>query len=315
MKNKISIIIPFFNEEWNIIPLYEKIIHYLKLDFKKFNYEIIMINDWSTDNSWKEICSCNKNDKNIIWINLNKNYWQSIAMDAGFKKAIWKYIFSLDWDWQNDPKDMIRLYNKLIEEDLDIVAWWRKKRNDPLWMLIITKTAKFLRKLMINDWVNDSWCTLRIYKKEVIKNIYLWAEMHRYIIAISKINGFKIWELQVNHRARTIWKSKYNWQKSIKWLIDLFYIWFISKYESRPLHLFGFLGILNFFIWSSFILFSIYQKIFIWLPLNKSWWLLIGIFLFQIWVILFIFGILIDIMIRNYYNTSKESRYIIREEI
>lgn len=315
MKQKISIIIPFYNEEWNIIPLYEKVKSALKKDFANFNYEIIMVNDWSRDNTWKEIIDCNKSDKKVIWVNLNRNYWQSIAMEAWFQKASWEYIVSLDWDWQNDPSDIIKLYEKLISEDLDIVAWWREKRKDPTWMLVITKVARFLRKVMLNDWVHDSGCTLRVYKKDVINNLYLWAEMHRYIIAIAKINGYKVWELKVTHHKRTIWESKYSWNKSIKWLIDLFYIWFIAKYNSRPLHLFWTIWMINFFIWLWFITDSIYQKIFLLVSFNKSWSLMIWIFLTQIWVVLFIFWIIIDLLIRTYYNSSRDKRYIVREEI
>lgn len=315
MKQKISVIIPFYNEEGNIIPLYEKVKSSLKKDFTIFNYEIIMVNDWSSDNTWKEIIDCNKSDKKVIWVNLNKNYWQAVAMDVWFQRTTWDYIVSLDWDWQNDPSDMIKLYEKLISENLDVVAWWREKRKDPTWMLVITKVARFLRKIMINDWVHDSWCTLRVYKKDVIKNLYLWAEMHRYIVAIAKINWYKVWELKVLHHKRTIWESKYNWYKSVKWLIDLFYIWFIAKYNSRPLHLFWTAWIINFFIWFLFLTDSFYQKIFLWVSLNKSWSLLIWIFLTQIWVILFIFWIIIDLLIKTYYNGSRDKRYIIREEI
>ncbi|MBS8121931.1 glycosyltransferase family 2 protein [Candidatus Vampirococcus lugosii] len=314
-KKIISIVIPFYNEEGNIIPLYKEISSSLLKDFVNFDYEIIMINDGSNDNTWQEIQEVKKLDSNIVGINLNRNYGQSIAMDAGLQKVNGEIIATIDGDGQNDPQDIKKLYDKMIDENLDLVAGWRNKRKDPTWMLVITKTARFLRRIMINDGVHDSGCTLRIYKKTVINNLYLWAEMHRYIIAISKMNGFKIGELKVNHRARTIGTSKYNWKKSIKGLIDLFYIWFVAKYESRPLHLFGFVGGINFVIGNIFLFYSIYQKIFDGISLNRSGWLILGIFLIQIGVIIFIFGIIIDLMIRNYYNTSRDKRYIIREEV
>ncbi len=315
MSQKISIVIPFYNESGNVIPLAKEIKDSIEKDFQDFEYEIIMVNDWSTDNTWDEIKESKKIYDKIIWVNLNRNYWQSIAMDAWFLKAEWDFVVTLDGDGQNDPKDIKKLYDKMIQDDLDLVAWYRAKRQDPIWMIVITKIARFLRRLLINDGVKDSGCTLRIYKKTVVKNLYLWAEMHRYIIAISKINGFKIWELKVNHRARSIWTSKYDWKKSFKWLIDLFYIWFIAKYESRPLHLFGFVWGINFVIWSLFLFLAIYHKIFFDLALNRSWWLILGIFFVQIWVVIFIFGMVLDLMIRNYYNTSRDKRYIIREEV
>lgn len=315
MKQKLSVVIPFYNEQGNVLPLLKKIENTLKRDFSSFDYEIIMVSDGSSDNTWSEIKQSNFINKNVIGIKLNRNYWQSIAMDAWFQKTTGNIIITLDGDGQNDADDIKKLYNKMIEEDLDIVAWWREKRKDPIWMLIITKIARFLRKILINDGVHDSGCTLRIYKKEVIENLYLWAEMHRYIIAIAKINGFKISELKVNHLPRTIGNSKYTWKKSIKWLIDLFYIWFIAQYNSRPLHLFWMLWLINAFLWSIFLIFSFYQKIFHAISLSRSGWLMLGIFFIQIGLILFIFGMMIDIMIRNYYNTSREKRYIIKEEI
>lgn len=315
MNKKISVIIPFFNEEGNIILLYNKLKTSLERDFAGVDYEIIMVNDWSSDKTWLEIKECSFIDNKIIGLKLNKNYGQSIAMDAWFKKASGDIIVTLDGDLQNDADDIKKLYDKMLTDDLDIVAGWREKRKDPTWMLVITRVARFLRKIMINDGVHDSGCTLRVYKKDVIDNLYLWAEMHRYIIAIAKINGFKIGELKVNHMPRTIGVTKYNWSKSIKWLIDLFYIWFIAKYNSRPLHLFGMIGFANMFLGSIFLFFSFYQKIFHAVSLSRSGWLILWIFFVQIWIVLFIFWIMIDIMIRNYYNTSKDKRYIIREEI
>jgi len=314
-KKIISIVIPFYNEEWNVIPLFNEVIKSLKEDFSDFQYEIIMVDDWSSDKTWEDIKKCKWIDSKVFWINLNRNYGQSIAMDAGFTKASWNYIFTLDWDWQNNPKDFKKLYEKLLNDNLDLVAGFREKRKDPIWMLIITKSARFLRGLLIKDWVKDSGCTLRIYKKEVVKNLELWWEMHRFIIALSKINWFKIWEIKVDHRARTIWTSKYNWKKSFKWLIDLVYIWFIRKYQWRPLHLFGFAWLINFLLWFSMIFYAIYKKMFLNIDISNNWFFIMWIFLFQIWVMLFIFWIIIDLLIRTNNNTNKRDRYLIREKI
>jgi glycosyltransferase involved in cell wall biosynthesis len=221
-----------------------------------------MVDDGSSDKTWNDIKKCKKLDSSTLWIQLNRNYGQSIAMDVWFKKSEWDYVFTLDWDWQNNPKDFKKLYKKLLEDNLDLVAWFRAKRKDPMWMLVITKSARFLRWLLIKDWVKDSGCTLRIYKKEVVENLELWWEMHRFIIALSKINWFRIGEIKVDHRARTIWTTKYNWKKSFKWLIDLVYIWFIRKYQWRPLHLFGFAGLVNLFLGSGMIFYSLYKRCF-----------------------------------------------------
>lgn len=313
MRKKISIVIPCKNEQWNIIPLCTEIQNSLQTDFQDFDYEIIIVDDGSDDNTWNEIKECKIIDSKIYWIRMNTSQGQAVAMYMWFQKSSWDIVYSMDWDWQNDPADMKMLYDMMIEQDLDLVTWWRRKRKDPTWMLVITNVAKLLRKMLINDGVKDSGCTFRVYKKQVVKNLHLWWEMHRFIIALSRINGYSIWEIQVNHRARTVGKTKYNWQKSIKWFIDLLYIWFIKKYESRPLHLFGWIWLLNFFIWFIFLNYSFYQKIFFNVSLNRSGWMMLWIFFAQIWIVLFIFGIMIDIMIRTYYNTSKESRYIVKD--
>lgn len=315
MSKKISVVIPCKNEQWNVIPLCKEILDSLHTDFKEFDYEIIIVDDGSNDNTWSEIQECNKIDSKISWIRMNTSHGQAVAMYMWFQKVTGDLVYSMDWDWQNDPADMKLLYDMMIKQDLDLVTWWRRKRKDPTWMLVITNVAKLLRKMLINDGVKDSGCTFRIYKKQVVKNLHLWWEMHRFIIALSRINGYSIWEIQVNHRARTMGKTKYSWQKSIKWFIDLLYIWFIKKYESRPLHLFGGIWLFNFFIWFLFLNYSFYQKIFFNYSLNRSGWMMLWIFFAQIWIVLFIFGIMIDIMIRTYYNTSKESRYIVKDEL
>jgi glycosyltransferase involved in cell wall biosynthesis len=313
MWKNFSIIIPIYNEAENIFPLYQEIYNAIHNNFSDFDYEIIFVNDWSDDNSWNEICNIQKNNKNIISINLQRNYGQATALQVWFENCNWDFIITMDWDWQNDPKDIKKLYDKMNKEWLDVVAWWRKKRKDKVSIRIITKCARFFRKILINDTIHDSGCTLRIYKKECIDELNLWWEMHRYIVEILKIKWYKIWEVEVNHRTRIHWKSKYNWEKSTKWFIDLLYIWFIAKYQSRPLHLFWGIWIITFFIWLISFLFSIYQKIWWWLSINRSGRFLVWVFLIQTGIIIFIFWIIIDILIRNYYNTSGEKRYIIKE--
>jgi len=314
-KNMISVVIPFYNEAGNIIPLLEEVQNSLEKDFADFSYEIIMVDDGSSDDSWKDIKKAKKINKNVVGIKSNRNYGQATTLQIWFDAAKWEYVFSLDGDGQNNPADFIKLYKHLQKNKLDVVAGWRKKRKDPTWMLVITKSARFLRGLFIKDGVHDSGCTLRIYKNKVVKNLELWGEMHRFIIALSKLNGYKIWEIVVNHRAREIWESKYNWRKSFKGLIDLIYIWFIRKYEWRPLHLFGFVGLVNFWLGFLMLFFTLYQRIFLSMDISDNGYFIMWIFLSQIGVMLFIFGIIIDLLIRNNQNTSKRNKYIIEEQI
>ena len=273
------------------------------------SYEIIYINDGSKDNSLKEL----KKLKNCIIINLNRNYGQSIALDAGFKRASGDYIISIDGDLQNDPKDIPKLLEKLEKDNLDVVAGWRKKRKDKNGIKILTKIGRLFRSLLIKDNVHDSGCTLRVYRKEAAKSLDLWGEMHRYILAILRWKGFTIGELVVNHRPRIHGTTNYNYKKAYKGFIDLIYIWFLNKYSNRPLHMFGGIGVISSIIGALTILLAIYQKIAINLPLNRSGWFFIGFFLVIIGVIFFCFGMLMDLTIRTNFNTSKvEKRYYIR---
>lgn len=312
-KEKISVIIPLYNEEWNIIPLFSEIQEVLVSDFKWHDYEIILVNDWSTDKTWENLKRIKEDNQwTIIVITLQRNYGQSIALEAWFKNCLWDIVVTLDGDWQNDPKDIKRLYDNLNNEWLDVVAWWRESRKDSFVVKVITKCARFFRNLFINDKIHDSGCTLRIYRKECIEDIHLWGEMHRYIAEILTIKWYKVWEIQVHHRKRVHWTSKYTWKKSIKWFIDLIYIRFIAKYQSRPLHLFWWIWLLTFFVWLISFFFSIYQKILWWLSINRSWYFLVWVFLIQTGIMIFIFWIIIDILIRIYHNGWTEKRYKIK---
>jgi len=303
---KYSVIVPIYQEEGNIPELDSQ----LRVVMNKLgSYEIIYINDGSKDNSLKEL----KKLKNCIIINLNRNYGQSIALDAGFKRASGDYIISIDGDLQNDPKDIPKLLEKLQKDNLDVVAGWRKKRKDKNGIKILTKIGMLFRSLLIKDNVHDSGCTLRVYRKEAAKSLDLWGEMHRYILAILRWKGFTIGELVVNHRPRIHGTTNYNYKKAYKGFIDLIYIWFLNKYSNRPLHMFGGIGVISSIIGALTILLVIYQKIAINLPLNRSGWFFIGFFLVIIGVIFFCFGMLMDLTIRTNFNTSKvEKRYYIR---
>ena len=306
---KYSVIIPIYEEEGNIKQLDKEIRDVMN---SLGEYEIIYINDGSKDKSLTEL----KKLKNSTIINLNRNYGQSIALDAGFKQAQGNIIISMDGDLQNDPKDIPKLLEKLEKDNLDVVAGWRKNRKDKSGIKILTKTGRLFRRLLIKDGVHDTGCTLRVYKKEAAKSLDLWGEMHRYILALLRWKGFKIGEVVVNHRARTQGKSKYNYKKAYKGFIDLIYIWFLNKYSNRPLHMFGGLGLISFFTGIIISLWSIYQKIATNLPLNRSGWFFLGFFLIIIGVMFFCFGILMDLTIRTNLNTSHvEKRYYVRELI
>lgn len=313
-----SVVVPVYNEEGNIAALDKEIkqaINSLKPISKNklfVSYEIIYINDGSSDNSLNEL----KKLENVKIIDLNRNYGQATAIDAGFKSANGRIIISMDSDLQNDPKDIPRLLEKLKTEELDVVAGWRKNRKDKSGIKILTKTGRLLRSFLIKDEVHDTGCTLRVYKKEAVKSLDLQGEMHRYILALLKWKGYKIGELEVNHRPRISGETKYGYTKAIRGFLDLVYIWFIQKYSQRPLHVFGYLSIASFLIGLLTGAISAYQRIFERLSLNRNGWFFLSIFFGLTAIVFFTSGIIIDLLIKIHLNTSHcEQRYCIRSVI
>ena len=302
-----SVVVPVYDEEGNVKKLNKEIKYIMS---KLGNYEIIYVNDGSKDNTLKELQEL----KNITIVNLNRNYGQSIALDAGFKAAQGEIIISLDGDGQNDPADIPKLLEKLEKENLDVVAGWRKKRKDKPGIKILTIIGRGLRRILIKDNVHDTGCTLRVYRKNAAKSLDLQGEMHRYILALLRWKGFRIGELEVNHRPRIKGESKYSYNKAIKGFIDLIHIWFIDKYSQRPLHMFGFLGLLSFFSGILAEIWMIYQKIFRNIDLSANAWFPLGFFLMLGGVMFFSFGLIIDLTIKAHLNTShSERKYYVRD--
>ncbi|MEM4625684.1 MAG: glycosyltransferase family 2 protein [Candidatus Pacearchaeota archaeon] len=306
---KFSVVIPVFNEGENISELDRELKEVMDSFCKPKDYEIIYVNDGSTDNTLDEL----KKLKKVVIVNLNRNYGQATALDAGFKVAQGDIIISMDGDRQNDPKDIPLMIKKLKSENLDVVCGWRKNRKDKHGIRILTRIGHLLRRILIKDKVHDTGCTLRVYRKEAVKSLDIGGEMHRYIIPLLAWKGFRIDEIVVNHRPRIAGKTKYSYSKAVRGFIDLIYIWFIQKYYQRPLHIYGKLGIYSFFFGFLFGLFSVYQKLFYNLSLNRNAWFFLSFFLILMGIIFFSFGIVIDLILKIHLNSSPyEKRYYIR---
>jgi glycosyltransferase involved in cell wall biosynthesis len=306
----ITVVVPVYNEEGNLAALDAEIKAVLPKVAK--SYEIIYINDGSTDHSLHEL----KSLSGVTIINLNRNYGQAVALDAGFKAAGGALVVSLDGDGQNDPANIPALIENMKKNNCDVIAGWRKERNDNGNIKFITVAARLLRRLFIGDIVHDSGCTLRVYKREAVKSLDIGGEMHRYILALLKWKGFKICEMVVNHRPRTKGESKYGSSKALRGLIDLIYIWFIHKYSQRPLHLFGYMSIGALFIGALSGFWSLYGKLELGLSLNRNGWFFLTFFFLLAAILLFSFGVIIDLLIRTMLTLSPhEKRYYVREII
>lgn len=305
-KKRISVIIPVFNEAENIKELHQEI--RAVCEANDYEYEIIIVDDGSTDRTAETA----KSLKPVKLISFRKNFGQTAAMDAGIKAAKNDYLIALDGDRQNDPADIPKLIEYLEKNNLDAVSGWRKNRRDKLGKKIASRGADWLRKFLVNDRIHDSGCTLKVYKKECFNGVNLYGEMHRFIPALLAIKGFKIGEIIVNHRPRLLGRTKYNWQRMVKGLIDLIAVWFWSKYAVRPLHLLGGLGIFILFLGAV----SSIISIFIFLSvgdLSNTLWPLLSAFFLIMGVQLFILGLMADLNSRNYHESNKITPYNIKE--
>jgi glycosyltransferase involved in cell wall biosynthesis len=305
---KLSIVIPVFNEEGNIAKVHQEIINACRANH--FEFEIIIIDDGSSDKTAEIVSKLSP----VKLVQFRKNFGQTAAFDAGIKLAANEYIVTLDGDGQNDPADIPKMIQHLENNQLDAVSGWREDRKDSFGKKLASRGADWLRRLLINDGVHDSGCSLKVYKKECFQEINLYGELHRFIPAILKVKGYRVGELAVNHRPRIFGKTKYNWKRIVKGLIDLIAVWFWGKYAVRPLHLLGGLGIVLIF----FGLISGSVSLVDFLAgsdLSNTVWPLLTAFFLIMGVQLFVLGLLADILIRNYFESTKARTYYNIKEI
>lgn len=305
-KPHISIVIPVFNEADSIESLHQELLDLCKQ--KNYNYEIIFVDDGSTDSTEKII----KQLTPVKAIFLRKNFGQTAAMDAGIKAARYEYIVTMDGDLQNDPADIPALLTYLEDHNLDVVSGWRKNRYDSIAKRVISRGANFLRYMIVKDGIHDSGCSLKVFRRTCFENITLYGEMHRFIPAILKIKGFKIGERVVNHRPRKAGQTKYNWKRTIKGAIDMISVWFWHKYAIRPLHLMGGMGL---FLGGVGGLFGIKTLWLYFRGVNLSSTLepLLTVFFSIAGLQLFICGLLADILIKIYYEKTTDVPYAFKE--
>ena len=244
----LSIVIPLLNEQESLPELHNWIVKVMTSH--NFSYEILFIDDGSTDRSWETIEQLSNTNPNVKGIRFLKNYGKSQALHAGFAKAQGDVIITMDADLQDSPDEIPGLYNLITKENYDLVSGWKKKRYDSVvFKNIPSKLFNWAARKTSGVTLNDFNCGLKAYKNEVIKNIEVSGEMHRYIPVLAKNAGYsKIGEKVVIHQARKYGTSKFGISRFINGFLDLITIWFLSKFGKRPMHLFGALGVLMFII-------------------------------------------------------------------
>lgn len=307
----LSVVIPLLNEEENINALYEELhdtLHPLDLA-----YEIIFIDDGSTDRSFALLEEIQKGDPCVVVIRFRRNYGQTAGLTAGFDYARGDVIVTLDADLQNDPRDIPKLLAKM-DEGYDLVSGWRFDRKDKYWSRRFPSIiANKIISTTTNVKLHDYGCTLKAFKKDITKNIKLYGEMHRFIPAIASGMGVSIAEIKVNHRERKFGASKYGISRTLRVVLDLITVKFLLSYATRPIQIFGFLGVASGAIGFLLALFLTLQRQFMNIHISNRPMLLLAILLIFMGLQFITMGLLGEIMARIYHESQDKPIYNIRE--
>lgn len=315
----ISVVVPLYNEDESIPELYAWIDRVMKEN--EFTYEVIFINDGSTDKSWDIIEKLHQESANVKGIKFRRNYGKSPALFCGFKEAQGDVVITMDADLQDSPDEIPKLYKMIMGDGYDLVSGYKQKRYDPISKTIPTKLFNATaRKMSGIKNLHDFNCGLKAYRKEVVKNIEVYGEMHRYIPYLAKNAGFdKIGELVVHHQARKYGTSKFmGLNRFVNGYLDLITLWFLSKFGLKPMHVFGFLGSFMFFLGFIFTIIIGADKLYslangIPQPLiTSSPYFYISLVMMVMGTQLFVAGFLGDLISRN---APERNNYKIEEEI
>ncbi len=304
----ISIVIPVFNEEKNVVALHAKIAEVMK----KFGepYEIIFSDNASTDKTLDKL----KTLSGVSILRLARNYGQTSNLDAAIHEAKGDIIITMDGDFQNDPEDIPALISK-IGEGYDVVSGWRQERNDSFGRRILSRCANWLTAKVTGLMLNDSACTLKAYRREVLEDVHLYGEMHVFLPALLHMRGANVAEIPVRHHARQFGISKHHFMKAVKDISDLLTIKFLSSMNGRPLIFFGGVGIASTCLGFGTALLSVYLKLAHIRDFGQTPLPIFSIFLVLTGLILFMLGFLAELMLRIYYETSNKTPYTIKERI
>ncbi|MDT3401511.1 glycosyltransferase family 2 protein [Mucilaginibacter terrae] len=303
---ELSVVITVMNEEENIKPLIAEI----RKALPAIDYEVIFVDDGSEDRTREEIVA--NADERIKLVDLRKNYGQSTAMTAGIDHTTGEYVALLDGDLQNDPNDIPSMLQKLKDEDWDVVAGNRANRKDGMFLRKIpSKIANAMIRRLTGVYIKDYGCTLKIFRKEIADDLGLYGELHRFIPVLAKLQGARITQVDVRHHARIHGQSKYGINRTFKVIADLILMVFFRKYIQKPMHLFGSIGFMAFFLGALINLYLLILKI-----LGHDIWgkplLILGLILLLGGVQLITLGILAEVNVRTYFESQNKKTYQVR---
>ena len=309
----VSIFLPVYNEELNLLPLHNKLDDALKRLGR--TAEVIYVDDGSTDGSLKILQDIARSDDRVRVVALRRNYGQTAAMAAGIDAARGKVLIPMDADLQNDPADIVRLLEKL-DEGYDVVSGWRKNRQDKL----ITRKIPSMMANHLISWIggvplHDYGCSLKAYRREALQDVRLYGEMHRFIPIYASWAGARVSEIPVEHHARTMGKSKYGLSRTLKVVFDLMTIKFMASYQTKPIYVFGSFGMLAFLISLLAGLYAVFLKLFHRADFVQTPLPILAIVMFAVGIQFLLMGLLAEMLVRTYHESQAKSIYAVRERM
>lgn len=310
---RVSAVVPIYNEVESIPVLLEAIAGVMQQN--GLSYEIVCVDDGSTDGSAELLRQLAQSRSDLKAVILRRNYGQTAAMSAGFNHASGQVIVTLDGDLQNDPTDIPRLIDKL-EEGYDMVSGWRKDRQDAMvTRLIPSRIANWLIRRVTEVRIHDYGCSLKVYRSELVRDMNLYGELHRFLPALAFIEGARIAEMPVTHHARRFGKSKYGLGRTFRVLMDLATIFFMKKFLTRPMHVFGLFGFLSMLVGIGLGLYLTLLKFGFGAAIGDRPLLILAVVLFLTGIQLFSFGLLAELSMRTYHESQNRPIYRIREVV
>lgn len=309
----ISIVVPIYNEQDNVNALYTAITEAMLR--MKCEYELIMVDDGSSDGSYALLAGLAKEDSCLKLIRFRRNFGQTAAMAAGFDVARGSIIIPMDGDLQNDPADIPRLVDK-IHEGFDVVSGWRRDRKDTfITRKIPSMLANSLISRLTGVHLHDYGCTLKAYRREVLDGINLYGEMHRFVPALASQVGAKVAELPVNHYPRLHGVSKYGISRTLRVILDLMTVKFLLAYSTKPIQLFGKWGVYTIMLGILTGTMTVYMKLFEHLSMNRNPLLILTLFLLFMGIQFIVMGLLGELNARTYFESQGKPIYVVRERI
>lgn len=308
-KPYISVVIPLLNEEESLRELHEQ----LKSALVRIsgNYELIFVDDGSTDNSFRVLKELRQRNNRVKAIRFRRNFGKSAALAVGFQKSQGEFVVTMDADLQDDPTEIQNLIREL-KGGLDVVSGWKKKRRDPFTKTLPSKFFNFVTAKVTGIKIHDFNCGLKGYRRDVVKSVNVYGELHRYIPALAHWQGFKVGETVVNHRPRRFGKTKFGMTRFTRGFLDLLTVIFTTRYVTRPLHLFGGWGIVSTLIGTAIALWLTYEKYFNGQPLSNRPLFIVALIMVIVGVQFVSMGLLGELITRNQHM---EREYSVREEI